>query len=256
MSWMLWSDQTHEMFPEYMGYLAPLDEETLQPEGPTIDDVTHALGIESLSDCHGKYNCGVTGMPAMAKVGDNALVAVWSSVDEYNTDAAGLNYFKLFCSASEDGGLTWRKQVQLTSDFMFQLSECVYVQAAAIGTTLIVAAQMDGDAGTFVQGDESDGTDNLYQGLTFDLTELFPGFDAVEEVVSHNTHMTLYPNPAVDQLNITLRQNSDIVIYNIMGQAVKNVEGHAGANTINISDLNAGIYFVNAGSDTQKFIVK
>jgi len=34
------------------------------------------------------------------------------------------------------------------------------------------------------------------------------------------------------------------------------VEGHAGANSINISNLNAGIYFISAGSDTQKFIVK
>ena len=33
-------------------------------------------------------------------------------------------------------------------------------------------------------------------------------------------------------------------------------EGNAGANSINISSLTSGIYFVNAGSDTQKFIVK
>jgi hypothetical protein len=41
-----------------------------------------------------------------------------------------------------------------------------------------------------------------------------------------------------------------------MGQNVMNIEGHVGANSINISELNAGIYFVSAGSDTQKFIVK
>jgi hypothetical protein len=41
-----------------------------------------------------------------------------------------------------------------------------------------------------------------------------------------------------------------------MGQAVMNVEGHVGVNSININELNAGIYFVSAGSDTQKFIVK
>jgi hypothetical protein len=78
----------------------------------------------------------------------------------------------------------------------------------------------------------------------------------VEEQVSSNTKMNLYPNPAVDQLNITLNQNTDIVIYNIMGQNVMTVEGHAGANTINISNLMSGVYFVNAGTETQKFIVK
>ena len=68
--------------------------------------------------------------------------------------------------------------------------------------------------------------------------------------------MTLFPNPAVDQLNVTLSNNAEIVVYNIMGQKVMSQEGHAGANSINVSSLNSGIYFVNAGSDTQKFIVK
>jgi hypothetical protein len=68
--------------------------------------------------------------------------------------------------------------------------------------------------------------------------------------------MNIYPNPAVDQLNVTLSSNADIVIYNIMGQKVMNMEGRAGANSININSLSSGIYFVNAGNDTQKFIVK
>ena len=86
--------------------------------------------------------------------------------------------------------------------------------------------------------------------------ELFPEYDGIEEEVINNTRMSLYPNPAVNQLNITLSQNAGIVIYNIMGQAVMNIEGHAGANSINISELGAGVYFISAGSDTQKFIVK
>ena len=73
---------------------------------------------------------------------------------------------------------------------------------------------------------------------------------------NQNVHMDIYPNPAVDRLNVTLSQNAEIVIYNIMGQKVMSQEGLAGANSININDLTSGIYFVNAGSDTQKFIVK
>ena len=139
---------------------------------------------------------------------------------------------------------------------MFEMSECVYPQAAVVGNTLVVAAQFDGGTGSFVQNDDTESGDNYYQGLTFELTDLFPGFDAVDEVISHNTHMSVYPNPATDQIGITLSQNADIVIYNIMGQNVMTVEGHAGANTINISNLTSGIYFVNAGAETQKFIVK
>ena len=92
--------------------------------------------------------------------------------------------------------------------------------------------------------------------MTFELNDIFPGVGVGLPEVSHNTHMSIYPNPAVDQLNVTLSQNDGIVIYNIMGQAVMNIEGHAGANSINISELGAGIYFISAGADTQKFIVK
>ncbi len=259
MSWMLWSDQTHDMFPEYMGYLAPLDENG-QPEGPTIDDVTHSLGIDDFT-LHGPYNSGPVDFPVLAMLpGCNGfdMVAVWSALDEKHIDGSnGTNfYYKLFASYSGDGGRTWAKQKQLTTDFMWEMSECVFPQAAVVGTTLIVAAQFDGGTGTYVQNDDTEPADNYYQGLTFELTDLFPDAGVGMPEVSHNVHMSVYPNPATDQIGITLSQNADIVIYNIMGQNVMTVEGHAGANTINISNLTSGIYFVNAGSETQKFIVK
>lgn len=255
-SWMLFSDQTHEIWPEYMGYLAPLDEEG-NPEGPLYDDVT-GWNIEDRS-LHGAYNSGTTDFPVLALLpgcDGYDMVAVWASMDENNTDGAGNFYYKLFASYSGDGGRTWEHQIQLTTDFMYALSECVYPQAVVFGTTLVVAAQLDGATGTFVQSDDPDGDDNYYQGFTFELTDLFPNANVGVPEVNHNTHMSLYPNPATDQLNITLSQNADLVIYNVMGQKVMSMEGHAGANSINISNLNAGVYFISAGSDTQKFVVK
>ena len=254
-SWMLFSDQTHPIWPEYMGYLPPLDENG-NPEGPEYEDVT-GWNIDDQT-LHGSYNSGCVAMPVLAKVpgSDYDFVAVWSAMDENNKDGNGNYYYKLFASYSGDGGRTWAHQIQLTTDFMYELSECVYPQAAVVGTTLVVAVQMDSETGTFVQSDDDDGTNNYYQGFTFELNDLFPGAGVGVSEVNHNTHMNVYPNPATDQLNITLSQNADIVIYNIMGQNVMNVEGHAGANAINISNLNAGIYFVNAGADIQKFVVK
>ncbi len=249
-----WSDATHEMWPEYFGYLT-----TLTDDGEWENPYTATEFKIEDTGLHGSYNSGVCAFPVLCKVGDSDadLVAVWSAMDENNTDGTNF-YYKLFASYSGDGGLTWSTMKQLTTDFMFELSECVYPQAAVVGTTLIVASQMDAGTGTFVQSDptDTDPSDNYYQGLTFELNDLFPGVGVGVSEVNHNTHMNVYPNPATDQLNITLSQNADIVIYNIMGQNVMNVEGHAGPNVINISNLNAGIYFVNAGADIQKFVVK
>ena len=255
-SWWLWSDATHPMWDEYFGYLPALTADG-QPEPDPYNVMEFNIEDRGL---HGAYNSGCVAMPVLVKVpgSDADMVAVWSAMDEESgTDNAGNYFYKLFASYTADGGRTWAPQIQLTDDFMWTYNEFVYVQAAVVGTTLVVAVQTDeNETGTFVQGDDDNGGNNLYQGFTFELNELFPGVGVGMPEVSHNTHMTVYPNPAVDQINVTLNQSADIVIYNIMGQNVMNIEGRAGANSINISELNAGIYFISAGNDTQKFIVK
>ena len=253
-SWWLWSDANHEMWPEYMGYLSPLDE-----DGNPLPDPYEATewNIEDYK-LHGAYNAGVCAFPVLAIVPDSDgydMVAVWSAMDEHHMEN-GNYFYKLFASYSGDGGHHWSPQVQLTTDFMFTEMECIYVQAAVVGKSLIVAGQFDCQTGTFVQGDESDGTDNYYQGLTFELEELFPNEGVGVSEVSHNTHMNLFPNPATSQLQVVLSQNAEIVVYNMTGQKVMSVKGNAGANTINISELNSGVYFVNAGNETQKLVVK
>lgn len=250
-----WSNANHEMWPEYFGYLTTLTDEG-EWEDPYTATSWNIENVNDLKDLHGMYNCGNTAFPMLCKVNDsdNDLVAVWSSLDENNKDGAGKYFFKLFAAYSYNGGLSWSNMEHLTKDFMFAYSECVYPLATVIGTKLIVAAQLDSETGTYVQSDEGTFDDCYYQGFTFELTDLFPNLD-VEEV-SHVTNMSVYPNPAVDQLNVILSQDDAIVIYNVMGQQVMSVEGRIGGNTINISNLSAGAYFVKAGSATQKFIVK
>ena len=255
-SWPLFSDGTHQdgMLPEYMGYLPALTDEG---EWESWDDATE-FNIEDRT-LHGSYNVGCVGFPALCVVpgtGGMDLVAVWSAMDENNQDAAGNYFFKLFTSWSGDGGMTWSNMKHITNDFMFQFAECVYPQAAIVGNTLVIAAQMDGETGTFVQGDEGTPDDNYYQGLTFDLVDLFGPTVDVPEVVNNNVHMSIYPNPAVETLNVTLSKNAKVVVYNLMGQVVRTQDGVAGLNVIDINGLNAGVYFISAGSDTQKFIVK
>ena len=254
-SWWLWSDATHEMWPEYMGYLPALtDDGEVEPDPYNVME----FNIEDRS-LHGAYNSGCVAMPYLCKVpgSDRELVAVWSAMDENNMESeTGNYYYKLFASYSGDGGLTWTPQQHITNDFMLQYTEHVYTQAAIVNNTLLVACQADGGTGTFVQGDDSDSGDNYYTGYSFDMMDLF-GIDGIGEApVSQNTQISVYPNPASGQVSVTLNKNAEMTVYNIMGQAVMTVEGHAGVNTLDISNLNSGIYFVSAGSDTQKFIVK
>ena len=67
--------------------------------------------------------------------------------------------------------------------------------------------------------------------------------------------VAVYPNPANDVLNIQLGDNqSDVVIYNSLGQFVRRYNGVFGDMQINIAEFKAGLYFVKVGENVEKVI--
>ena len=152
----------YEMWPEYFGYVENVEDSL-------------SFNIFDLS-LHGDYKCGPVAMPVLCKVPntDDDLIAVWMAIDLNTMDSNGNYLFKLFGSYSINGGHTWFPQVLLTSDFMYDYSECVYPQAAVVGTTLVVVCQMDSETGTYVHEDDLDPNDNYFQGLTFDIFGFIP----------------------------------------------------------------------------------
>ncbi len=79
-------------------------------------------------------------------------------------------------------------------------------------------------------------------------------FEAPETVT-----FNIYPNPANTVLNIeNMEDASKVEIFNVVGSVVKTIEVGSQNATIDVSDLNKGIYFVSvynkAGVQTSKFI--
>ena len=183
-SWY-YSDATHDMWPEYIGYLSPLTDQG-DPENP-YNNTGFNIYDRTM---HGHYNSGICGFPVLCKVpGTNHLVAVWSAMDENHTDMNGYHYYKLFASYSDNGGLHWTPMIQLTKYPVFNDNEFVYNQAVVLGNKLIIASQCDGETSTYVQSEESDPFDNRYVGFTFDLDELFGSTLSQHFTVSATTNM-------------------------------------------------------------------
>ena len=261
-SWWLWSDAPHEMWSEYIGYPTPLDEN----EQPLLDPYQAEefnMYDHGMSN-HGHYNGGVCEMPVlMMTPNGDMMVAVWMSLDDHHLNGGASNdliFFKLFTRASFDNGVTWTPMRQITDDFMFQYTEFFYPQAAIdpINNQLLVVVQTDGEPDTYLigSGGDTDQFDNLFTALTFDLNDLF-GYDGIGEgPMMNNTTLSVYPNPVSERLTVTLNQEDEVVIYNMMGQTVSSFQGHTGINTVDVSNMSSGIYFISAGSATQKFIVK
>ncbi len=59
--------------------------------------------------------------------------------------------------------------------------------------------------------------------------------------------ISIYPNPAVSTLNISGVNDkvSNIILINAVGQEVRNIANSGTVNTMNVNDLEKGLYFLN-----------
>ncbi len=76
-----------------------------------------------------------------------------------------------------------------------------------------------------------------------------------------NNYFTLYPNPAKNVLNISTKSTIEVhsmTIYNLLGQVILAIPNAQNMNTIDVSSLKTGNYFLkitsDKGSATEKFM--
>lgn len=174
-SWWQFSDRSHAMWPEYIGPLVTLtdDGDPEDVEAMMFDMYEPTLNINNLS-LHGNYNCGICAMPVLCTVlGTDYLVAVWSMMDENHIDENGNYLFKLYMRVYGGNYWNWSNMIALSKATALSSLELVYSQAAVVGSTLVIAAQADKTAGTYVQNEDNNINDNFYQGLTLNLNNVF-----------------------------------------------------------------------------------
>ncbi|MDL2239271.1 T9SS type A sorting domain-containing protein [Bacteroidales bacterium OttesenSCG-928-K03] len=78
----------------------------------------------------------------------------------------------------------------------------------------------------------------------------------IEDIKPVKEELTIYPNPASNMINVVVNNPVNCVIYNMTGQVVSNQQLSEGKNSVNISNLKPGVYFVSAGNSNAKLVVK
>lgn len=106
--------------------------------------------------------------------------------------------------------------------------------------------------GFFAKGQNNVRSDQVFEELRNCGAE---GINLEERVLCGALPLKLFPNPASS--TVFLDQNSEsyeeILIYDLKGNLVEKYSGYDPANGLNISSLSAGIYFVQAKSDSFVF---
>ncbi len=77
----------------------------------------------------------------------------------------------------------------------------------------------------------------------------------IPETTITNSELKIYPNPANETLNISVDKSSQISISNVLGTIISTQALEAGENSINISNLASGVYFIQTQNGAfSKFI--
>ena len=248
-----WSDANHDPLPEYIGELEIVDDEgNVLPRTSSEGNWPN----NELWGEHGAYNCGKSAFATMHMDGDR-IFAFWSMIagdSESMYFSEGTHYLRMFGNMSVDGGQTWNGTQQILTDIVNMVDEMVYLQVIpyvytdAEGDYLWLMYQDDQEAGTCVQNDEAIWDDNFYRAAKVYVHYL--GTD--EPTMTVATTMNVYPNPANGSFRVTLNNEENVNIFNTVVQLVKT---YSNVKDINVN-LESGIYFVNAGNQTLKVVVK
>ncbi|MEE4198913.1 MAG: choice-of-anchor J domain-containing protein [Bacteroidales bacterium] len=84
--------------------------------------------------------------------------------------------------------------------------------------------------------------------------ELVESTTGIEDVFAES--ISLYPNPAADFVIIKVSKKGDLFIYNSTGALVKKIEIKNDQQTVDITDLNSGVYLIQINGMSSKLIVK
>ena len=97
---------------------------------------------------------------------------------------------------------------------------------------------------------------NIYFHLSVD--EENGGIIDVNVTETNDIVSNIYPNPAKDNIIINLKNNesANISLFNILGQEVISTISNNNQTTIDVSDLNRGLYIVKVKQKGQTFTSK
>ncbi|MFO7879660.1 MAG: choice-of-anchor J domain-containing protein, partial [Bacteroidales bacterium] len=124
------------------------------------------------------------------------------------------------------------------ADFVSIHSETLPAGSDAWSEVVLPLTDYDGEAVYFAFR-HHDCTDQFQLKVDDVTIDFITGSDAIS-----NENLSIFPNPANNNVTVENAENADISIYNMVGQTVVSEKATSNRETINISDLSEGTYII------------
>ena len=219
-------------------------------------------GIVGGVDSTGGYALYYNSRASMPNAGFSANGEIYLSFSGYTETAHnGSQVFRhVYITKSSDGGTTWKDPVDVTPHTIWDgAQECVFASMnPVVDDKIRIVYQKDFEPGLAVRGDEDMVDNNEIIYLEIDTVGLFDAPLAITEINS-STHFSIYPNPATNfttlEISSDKTQTIKISVIDLLGKEIAKKEkvifSGTTLETIDISEYQNGIYFVNLQIGTQ-----
>jgi bacillolysin len=174
--------------------------------------------------------------------------------------SAYTEYWKIFIDYNQDGDFTDSGEtiVSGSSSSSGTLASTFTVPATAkTGTTRLRVVMSDNSAttscGSYSYGETEDYTLSITGGTTIAAAQ---GLTATGVTLDAGAELSLYPNPAADQLNLSLSSGAELKSVEVLDvRGAKASVRYLGNGEVNVSSLAPGLYLLRA-SDGQNTFTK
>ena len=209
---------------------------------------------------------GLSGFPAFSIDPEGNMALAYSTLDTYRTNSDNGKYYRsTVMSYKKAGDEGWSVAVEhVMDDFMHMFDEAMFVNGAnnVANVNEFWFSYTADDIQGLAWGNYA--TQQVPEANACHVFKISSSEIGVEETEAKDVVYNVYPNPTTDMIFVASSMDADatITFTNIAGQTVKVVNQGltSGDNSVNISDLNTGVYFctvtANGFSHTSKVVVK
>ena len=236
-----------------------------------LRDITNWSNDNFYHEDYHSYFMGCSSLPAICIDESGAKAIAFSCPDiERALDANNKYYRSIYVSYIDETGTVFPTEDYLQEDIIHMMDECINVCGISntVNKEFWFTYSSDDTPGMGIGNNATQATginDNTIWAVK--VTPNPEGW-STNEVVNPMTNIAVRPNPVQDVMNLEINasqaSNANVTIYNITGQVVaeQNISVSTGINSrsINVENLNSGIYFVtvsaNGFQETMKFVVR